>query len=305
MVTVMGYDADVYWRDERSSAFGVIVQVNNTEWFEIPAVSNVSIPLSEERLKESGLGQRVREWKNVVKEDEKLTIECDMEESASSTWDLAQLIKFSAASTTPCQVGLVIRLDLNRDGTKDYWIYAVGAIFDELEISTAINEVTKVKMVFNCQYLEPRATERKDAALIYTAVAAPAVVTWLQASLTKANDGVDDNWAAVGAITQLSEFSINIKNNTTKHWGYTAAFIPYNIQVGLEEVTGKFTKEFVDAAEITEITGERMGRITFAVATGETIQVENVSFDTLDTDFSEGELSMQEIPWTGDSYTFP
>ena len=115
----------------------------------------------------------------------------------------------------------------------------------------------------------------------------------------------NDNWYAVGAITEIQSYNVNIKNNCTKIWGLTGEFFPRTIEIGRFDVTGSFAKDFIGAEEIAEIEGERHGRIIFTIATGETIQVENIAYDSLDTDNEPNELSEQDIAWTGDSYTFP
>jgi hypothetical protein len=194
----VGYDCDIYWQDLTGSAFGA--NPGNT-WYEIPDVQSLDVSFIEDRLNHKGLGQQTREWKDVTKQDDSITIEVAMEETANSTWALAQEITPDFTETTPCQIGLVVRIDTTKNGTMDTWVYALGNIFNTLTVKSTVNDATMLTMNFLTQRLSLVTSEIGTP--VYNTIASPNIETFVGASLQKTEDGVTGHHNEINDVTTV------------------------------------------------------------------------------------------------------
>lgn len=331
MAIYSGSDCRVFFKAEGSNTYGDY-DITGITWTEIPLLKSLSVNWDSQRPKVIGFGTRKRLEVDtavtatatypVTKEDYSLSIEGYFE--ASEAQSVCRLVSAGGilyyadivnnpltATKSPQQFSLLIEIDEDRDGsfelgtdateTQNSFIVCKGCYVNSATISSAEGEYISYSIEFSVRDVDNTTYTNSDgiteANTTLDLIADPQLIAHYGSNLAKAA-----NFTVDADIAEVSAWSVTINNNFTKSWGLTDA-LPYAATAGALEVTGSFTKDFVDMVEFAEIdTANPLGAITIVITcpTGgaQTIALTDVNYDTLGMDFGETELIKQEINFT-------
>lgn len=327
-----GYDCKVWYKKEANTTYGLYdntVPLGSGEWYNIPLIKSISFNWDSQHPSVVGLEQRTRRVGTtatypVTKEDYSCSLEVEFEASEEnsvcnlSTGGLVFYadIAHNNNSGQPQQFSFLVETDSLRDATWDvhtaaeasdnYWLLT-GCYVNSVTISGSEGEYLKCSIELSVRDINYTSYATSDdivldVNVIYNDIAAPTLCPYHAATLTTTNFTTNEDKDTV------SDFSITINNNFTKFWGLDAA-IPYAATPGACEITGSFTKMFVNMTEFGEIdsgvndTGTLTMVITCPTAGAQTITLENVNYNSLAMDLAETEAISQVMSFTASTVT--
>lgn len=299
MVVYGGYDVDVWFKEE-GATYGDVSNLIGDAYSYIGPVRSLSVGHKRERVDTTGCGSRTRRHGQQVKQDDTLSIEVPLQIHAGASndnWDMVKEVVTFAANLLK-QFSIVWKVS-----AAGQYFLADGVYLDDVEISTALNELIVAKITFSVRRIQGPDT--------IAGLSVNTVGTWETAytdHLQIWNEGavnlVGAGWTqAAGALDDVSAWSVSIKNNIEKIWGWTNIY-PTGAFPKALEVSGSLTFFLEDYAQLTELTAETYEELHLDIDAAEGIEITNATFDSFDIDYSEVDLIEYTIPFVGNVPSF-
>lgn len=316
--SLAGYDAQVYYIDWSAEDFNAAPTAGPAiDPEQLVAVKSASVGMARERVNIKGLGRRTRRFKNVIKQEDTLSLEFGFHDDGDKNSALAKLAWDESggsisSATTPGQAMIIIEVDVDRDGTfamdaGDLYFVTYSAVVDKIDISGAVNDVYNMKIDFSVgQWQTPATGAPTNIDSLVALDAADTIEDFTTSGSTYAKGASFTNTDTIDA--GLESWNLSINNNCIKRYDWTNAY-PRMIEKGALDITGNMVLDWIhdgtDVAQdhIDEITGETSGALTFTLSTGNSIVLSGATFDSWGVDINEVALTMQSIPYTADDIT--
>lgn len=294
MVVYGGYDVDVWYKTE--ATYGALL--NGGTYVHFGPVRSLSVGHKRERVDTTGVGSRTRREGQQVKQDDTLSIEVPLQIDAAGVLDNWEML--ITAATTPLQnYSIAYCVD------TQYFI-AKGVLVDEVEVSTALNELIILKFTFSVQKIDGPYANVTLAGMnlaTLTAIQTDDLAVWKDGYIAKV-DGASGTWTTPDALVdEANSWSVSIKNGVEKIWGWTNAY-PRSAYPKALEVSGSVSLFLENYNELGELSGETYSELHFYVSATKYIKVTNATFDSVDVDYSEVDLIELSVPYVGNVPSF-
>ena len=278
-----GTDYSFYYMQEAN--FGVTP--SSPAFIEVGLVNSGNLKHNFEKHQHIGIGTETPVATSYVKESGAITAELELTAEAIT---LAKLIMNAT------ELSFTV---LFKKGTAHY-VYAIGSRISKTKFTAEVGAPLKLVIDFLCQRgQEAIADPFTTPDYTTNSWTAAASEIWTVSSVVKSGGFATDE-----TVSDILSWEVEIDRSLEIRHHMGANLYPARIQRVGYTVKGKFAQDFENSTELDELIAGSDGTATFAISSGDNIEVVGTTYDSLEVPISELELIEFEVPFEGRTVSF-